>query len=151
MLVAEPCFAALRDSFGFPLSHPGISLHPNSPSPSLSCRLSSEKPTPIHSCPLNPLAANGGPNAAGRAGKKVLLSSVRLMEALGGNREKGVVKEKKGRSVDFCGGGDDDAAGPWRRIELMDRHTRKKDAEKKRTRMAIRGGRIVDEILSRAA
>lgn len=78
------------------------------------------------------------------------MSSVRLMEALGGKREKGVVKEKKGRSVDFCGG-DDDAAGPRRRIELRDRHTRKKDAETKRTRMAIRGGRIVVEILSRGA
>jgi hypothetical protein len=36
----------------------------------------------------------GGPNAAGLAGKKVLLSSVRLMAALGGKREKGVVNEK---------------------------------------------------------
>jgi hypothetical protein len=94
------------------------------------------------------LAGKGGPNAAGRAGKKVLLSSVRLMAALGGKREKGAVKEKSARKVDFCGG-DDAITGLGRRIELMERQTRKSDAEKKRTRMAIRGGRIVG--LSRGA
>lgn len=43
---------------------------------------------------------SGGPNAAGRAGKKVLLSSVRLMAALGGNKLKGALKEKRVRKVD---------------------------------------------------
>jgi len=91
------------------------------------------------------LAGKGGPNAAGRAGKKVLLSSVKLMAALGGKSEKGAVNEKKARNVDFCDG-DDVATGTGRRVELMARQTRNRDAAEKRTRMAIRGGRIVGVI-----
>jgi hypothetical protein len=88
------------------------------------------------------LAAKGGPKAAGRAGKKVLLSSVRLIAALGGKREKGVEKNKAPRDDFFDG--DDVVADFGRRIELMDRQTRKMEAEKKNTRMATRGGRIVE-------
>lgn len=72
----------------------------------------------------------------------MLLSSVRVIVAAGGKREKGAVNEKKARNDDFWGG-DDVATGLERWAELIDRQTRKMDAAKKRTRMAIRGGRIV--------
>ncbi len=147
LLPAGACLAALIDNLSLAPSQPGISLQPNSPSPSLSCRVSSVKPLPIHNCPLNPLAASGGPNAAGRAAKKVLLSSVRLMVALGGKSEKGLVENSE-RNCPFSGGRDDDddddvAEGCERPIEPMERNTRKRDAEQKSTRIAIRGGRIV--------
>src|SRR5690242_4513164 len=80
---------------GLWLSQLGTSLQPSSPSPSPSCKLSSAKPLPIHSWPLSPLLGKGGPKAAGRAGKEVLLSSVRVITAFGGNRERGDEKEKK--------------------------------------------------------
>jgi hypothetical protein len=64
------------------------------------------------------------------------------MAALGGKRENGVPKEKRARNGAFLGG-NDVAAGLARRDELMDRQTRKREAEKKSTRMATRGGRIV--------
>jgi hypothetical protein len=90
------------------------------------------------------MEGSGGPNAAGRAGKKVLLSSVRLMAAFGGKRVNGALKEKKDRSDDF-GGVRGAAAELDRRIELIERQKRKREAEKKSTRMATRGGRIVDQ------
>lgn len=69
---------------------------------------------------------------------------MRLIAALGGKRENGAVKEKNAPSDDFLGDDDDDVTtGFGWRIELMDRQRRKRDAAKKRTRMAIRGGRIV--------
>jgi hypothetical protein len=55
----------------------------------------SPKPLPIHSEPLRPSLGRAGPNAAGRARKKVELSSVRLMMAEGGNREPGEAKENR--------------------------------------------------------
>jgi len=67
------------------------------------------------------------------------------MAALGGKMDKGAVKEKKGRNDDFFGG-NAVVAGLERRIELMDRQTRNTDAVKKRTRMAIRGVRIVESM-----
>lgn len=72
------------------------------------------------------------------------MSSVRLMRAFGGNSEKGVVKEKKARNDDFGLVVVVVTVAPVRRNELMDRQTRKRDAEKKRARMATRGGRIVE-------
>jgi hypothetical protein len=73
------------------------------------------------------------------------------MVALGGKREKGLV-EKSERNCPFSGGrddddeDDDDAEGCERLIEPMERNTRKRDAEQKSTRMAIRGGRIVGDL-----
>lgn len=80
------------------------------------------------------------------------MSSVRLMSAFGGKRLKGAEKVKRGRVRDLGdtagvsrggGGADADAVEGDRRRELMERQNRKSDAEKKRTRMATRGGRIV--------
>jgi hypothetical protein len=64
------------------------------------------------------------------------------MAALGGKREKGAVNEKKARKDDFCAA-NRFTAGLGRRVELMERQTRKKEAKKKSTRMAARGVRIV--------
>ena len=74
-----------------PSSHPGTSLHPSSPRP----MVSSPKPLPIHSAPLNPIGGSEGPKAAGRARKNVELSSVRLIMAEGGKSEPGDVKENR--------------------------------------------------------
>jgi len=70
------------------------------------------------------------------------------MAALGGNSERGVVNEKNARNDDFFGGkGVAEILG--RRSVVIERQTRNRDAEKKRTRMAIRGGRIVESGVTR--
>lgn len=90
------------------------------------------------------MAGRGGPKAAGRAGKKVLLSSVREMAAFGGKRVKGAVKERKDRKGVAVLWGLRGAAGDWlaSRSETTERQKRKRAAARKRTRMAILGGRI---------
>jgi hypothetical protein len=90
------------------------------------------------------LAGRGGPKAAGRAGKKVLLSSVREMAAFGGKRVKGAVKERKDRNGAAVPCGLRGAAGDWLASlsETTERQKRKREAARKRTRMAILGGRI---------
>jgi hypothetical protein len=88
------------------------------------------------------VAGSGGPKAAGRAANDVLLSSVRLMAALGGNNVKGALKEKNDVNGDF-GVVDGARTGADRARDVIDRQKRKREAAKKRTRMAIRGGRIV--------
>jgi hypothetical protein len=70
------------------------------------------------------------------------------MAALGGKREKGVLNEKRARNGAFLEG-NDVAAALALRDELIDRQTRKREAEKKRTRMATRGGRIARLAVSR--
>jgi hypothetical protein len=50
---------------------------------------SSPNPLPIHREPLKPPLGSAGPKAAGRARKKVELSSVKLIIADGGNNELG--------------------------------------------------------------
>jgi hypothetical protein len=77
-----------REARVLELPQPGKSLHPSSPPVS---RLSSPKPLPTQSWPLRPVEASLGPKAAGLAAKDVLLSSVKLMAALGGKRENGVL------------------------------------------------------------
>lgn len=71
-----------------------MSEQPNSPS-TPSVNPPSPKPLPAHSWPLKPFPGSSGPKAAGRAKKKVELSSVRLMMAEGGNREVGMLKENR--------------------------------------------------------
>ncbi|KAH3939325.1 hypothetical protein HBI56_013190 [Parastagonospora nodorum] len=66
-----------------------LSPQPNSPLP----KLSSPKPLPTHSALLSPSAGSVGPKAAGRARKKVELSSVRLIIAEGGKSDPGEVKD----------------------------------------------------------
>ena len=98
LLAAEAGFRVCV-SASLPPSHPGMSLQPSSPL----LKASSPKPLPIHSGPLKPSLGRSGPNAAGRARKKVELSSVRLMMADGGNSEPGDVKEKRALTLDcFC-------------------------------------------------
>lgn len=74
-----------------------VSLQPSSPL----ARVSSLKPLPIHSALLRPFVGRPGPKAAGRARKKVELSSVRLMMAEGGKSEPGEVKDSNARKP-FC-------------------------------------------------
>jgi hypothetical protein len=57
------------------------------------------------------LEGRGGPNAAGRARKKVELSSVRLIMAEGGNRDAGDVKEKRAFNLLFFAGGGAERSG----------------------------------------
>lgn len=125
-------------------SHPGTSLQPNSPSPSPSWNVSSVKPLPTHSSPTRPLVGKGGPKAAGRAAKEVLLSSAIVMMAFGGKSVKGAENEKndlKGEASALpC---DDEAAGIEACVVATTaRHNRKTQAAKKRARMAILGGRM---------
>jgi hypothetical protein len=89
------------------------------------------------------LFGKGGPKAAGRAAKEVLLSSVRLMAAFGGKRVKGVLKEKKEVSRDLVGAVEGAMTGADRAMDATERQKRKMEAAKKRTRMTIRGGRIL--------
>lgn len=75
------------------------------------------------------------------------MSSVREMAALGGNRVKGVVKERKEPKEDAVGVEAELRGVPaWEeRSETTERQKRKRDAAKKRTRMIILGGRISKE------
>jgi hypothetical protein len=75
----------------------------------------------------------------------VLLSSLRLIAALGGKSENGAEKEKKVRNDDFSGGARDAAAAFERRIVVINRKKRKMDAAEKSTRMATLGGRIAGQ------
>lgn len=84
-----------------------------------------------------------GPKAAGLAANEVLLSSAMVMMAFGGKRVKGVEKEKRDLKLDFCEDcGEDMTVEGWA-DEVIARHRRKRQAAKKRTRMAILGGRMV--------
>lgn len=85
---------------------------------------------------------SGGPKAAGRAANEVLLSSAMVMMAFGGNRVNGVEKEKKDLKPDFCVDCGEEMIGAGRPTDVIARHRRKRQAKKKRTRMAILGGRI---------
>ena len=84
----------------------------------------------------------GGPKAAGRAGKEVLLSSVRLMTAFGGKSVRGEVKEKRfdRREEDRV---------KWlvntvaRARAVRVRKRKKEEAAKQRTSRATLGGRIL--------
>lgn len=74
----------------------------------------------------------------------MLLSSAMVIIAFGGKRVKGVVKEKrdlKPTKPDFCTGWED-MTGAGRPADVTARHTRKRQAAKKRTRMTILGGRM---------
>lgn len=77
------------------------------------------------------------------------LSSVREMAAFGGKRVKGVLKEKKEPNVDafvvVVEVGLRGAPAWVERSETTERQKRKRDEAKKRTRMAILGGRISKE------
>ncbi len=79
---------------------------------------------------------------SGREGGAVVVGEADV--GIGGKRVNGAVKEKKGRRFDL-GGVEAEALARVgdRRRELMARQKRNSDAEKKRTSMATRGGRIV--------
>lgn len=77
----------------------------------------------------------------------MVLSSVREIAAFGGNRVKGVLKEKKEPNVDDFAAAVELRGGPaWvERSETTERQKRKREEAKKRTRMTILGGRISKE------
>lgn len=125
-------FAALAVGLS---SQSGTSLQPSSPSaPSPP----PAKPIPIHKSPLMPLLGRGGPYAAGRPGNEVLLSSVRLMAALGGKRLK--EPANRARRADWEPWV---VAGPVWPIATRERHRRKRVVEQKNIRMTTRGVRIL--------
>lgn len=101
------------------------------------------KPLPIHSCPFRPLLGKVGPKAAGLAANEVLLSSAMVMIAFGGKRVNGVEKEKRDLKLDFCEDWGEDTTFEGWATEVIARHRRKRQAAKKRTRMAILGGLMV--------
>lgn len=65
-----------------------------------------------------------------------------VIMALGGKRVKGVEKEKRDLKPDFWADCGEDITGAGWLADVTARHRRKRHAAKKRTRMAILGGRM---------
>lgn len=64
------------------------------------------------------------------------------MMALGGKRVNGVEKEKRDLKPDFCPDCGEDITDAGRLTDVIARHSRKRQAAKKRMRMTILGGRM---------